>query len=130
MSRRAFVQTMVGLGVGAPLAHDAFVAAGLGPAPAHAQDAWSPTRRGGDGQPFTAADVVFNWEYAADPATAAASLGTWERVERIERVDSHAVRVVFKRPTPFWAQLGAALLIPRHVFQVWKGGKAREAPAN
>src|SRR6266436_2474063 len=40
---------MVGLGVGAPLAHNALVAAGLGPAPAHAQDAWSPTRRGGGG---------------------------------------------------------------------------------
>src|SRR5205823_2760752 len=48
-----------------------------------------------DGQPFTAADVVFNWEYGADPATAAATLGTWERVERVERLDSHSVRVVF-----------------------------------
>src|SRR5215468_511862 len=27
-----------------------------------------------DGKPFTADDVVFNWEYAADPATAAASV--------------------------------------------------------
>jgi ABC-type transport system substrate-binding protein len=24
-----------------------------------------------DGRPFTADDVVFNWEYASDPATAA-----------------------------------------------------------
>jgi peptide/nickel transport system substrate-binding protein len=83
-----------------------------------------------DGQPFTAADVVFTWEYAADPATTATSLGTWERVDRVERIDSHTVRIVFKRPTPFWAQVGASAIIPRHVFQPWKGAKAREAPAN
>ena len=28
-----------------------------------------------DGKPFTADDVIFNWEYAADPATAARDLG-------------------------------------------------------
>jgi peptide/nickel transport system substrate-binding protein len=27
-----------------------------------------------DGKPFTADDVVFNWEYAADPATAATTI--------------------------------------------------------
>jgi peptide/nickel transport system substrate-binding protein len=83
-----------------------------------------------DGQPFTAADVVFTWEFAADPATAASSLGTWERVERVERIDSHAVRIVFKKPTPFWAQVGASPILPRHVFESWKGAKSREAPAN
>ena len=30
-----------------------------------------------DGKPFTSADVVFNWEYAADPATAAVTIGTY-----------------------------------------------------
>ncbi len=83
-----------------------------------------------DGQPFTAADVVFTWEYAADPATTATSLGLWERVERIDRIDSHTVRVVFKRPTPFWTQVGVSAIIPRHVFEPWKGARAREAPAN
>jgi len=29
-----------------------------------------------DGKPFTADDVVFNWEYAADPATAAWCIAT------------------------------------------------------
>ena len=83
-----------------------------------------------DGQPFTADDVVFTWEYAADPATTASTLGTWERVERVERIDSHTVRIVFKKPTPFWAQVAASGILPRHVFQPWKGAKSREAPAN
>ena len=30
-----------------------------------------------DGQPFTADDVVFNWKYAADPATAAVTSGVY-----------------------------------------------------
>jgi peptide/nickel transport system substrate-binding protein len=83
-----------------------------------------------DGAPFTADDVIFNWEYGGDPATAASSLGTWERVQRVERVDSLTAKVVFKRPTPFWAEVGASLLIPRHVFQHFRGQRSREAPAN
>ena len=83
-----------------------------------------------DGQPFTAADVVFTWEFAADPATAASTIGTWERVERVDRLDTHTVRMTFKRPTPFWGQVGASTILPRHVFEPWKGAKAREAPAN
>jgi peptide/nickel transport system substrate-binding protein len=83
-----------------------------------------------DGQPFTAADVVFTWEYAADPATTATSLGAWQRVLRVERIDSHTVRIVFARPTPHWAEVGSSAIIPRHVFQPWRGARAREAPAN
>jgi peptide/nickel transport system substrate-binding protein len=56
-----------------------------------------------DGRPFTADDVVFNWEYAADPATAATSISNYRDLERVEKVDDLTVRVVFKQPTPFWA---------------------------
>ena len=34
-----------------------------------------------DGKPFTSADVVFNWEYAADPATAAVTIGTYKDIK-------------------------------------------------
>ncbi len=86
-----------------------------------------------DGKPFTADDVVFNWEYAADPATSAWTLASYREIERVDRLDSHAVKVVFKRPTPFWtdAFCGArGMLIPKHVFEPFKGAKSREAPAN
>ena len=33
-----------------------------------------------DGKPFTADDCVFNWEYAADKATAATTIGTLNRL--------------------------------------------------
>ena len=85
-----------------------------------------------DGRPFTADDVVFNWEYAADPATAAVTLGSYKDI-RAEKIDSHTVRVTFARPTPFWADpfVGVlGMIIPKHLFEAYKGAKSREAPAN
>src|SRR5580765_6713849 len=86
-----------------------------------------------DGTPLTAADVVFTWEYAADPATAATTLGIYRDLERVEKVGEHAVKVVFKQPNPFWAEpfCGAGgAVIPRHVFGAYRGARSREAPAN
>ena len=39
-----------------------------------------------DGRPFTADDVVFNWEYATDPATAATTIGSYQNVT-VEKID-------------------------------------------
>ena len=85
-----------------------------------------------DGQPFTADDCVFNWEYAADPATAATTIGSYQDV-KVVKVDDHTIRVEFKKPTPFWADafVGACgMIIPKHLFEPYKGAKSREAPAN
>jgi peptide/nickel transport system substrate-binding protein len=210
LSRRRFVQTMVGLGLTAPLAAQMLASAGV----AQAQTKWSsnPTRRGGggllktlwwqaptllnphfavgtkdqdasrifyeplasfdpdgnlipflaaevpsvqnggvskdgrsvtwklkknvawhDGKPFTADDVVFNWEYVMDPATAAVTQGAYTSIERIDKLDSHTVKLVFKKPTPFWADAFCGvrgMVVPKHLFQAFKGDKSREAPAN
>jgi peptide/nickel transport system substrate-binding protein len=85
-----------------------------------------------DGKPFTADDVVFNWEYAADPATAAYCIATYKDI-KAEKIDSHSVRVILPKPTPFWADAFVGvrgMIIPKHVFEPFKGGKSREAPAN
>jgi peptide/nickel transport system substrate-binding protein len=85
-----------------------------------------------DGAPVTADDLVFNWEYANDPATAAVTIGTYKDVT-VEKVDSHAVRVRFKKPTPFWADAFVGtrgMIIPKHLFGPYAGAKSREAPAN
>ena len=86
-----------------------------------------------DGRPFTADDVIFTWEYAADSATAATSAGSYQGIDRIDRIDDHTVKLVFKRPTPYWADAfcsAAGMVLPRHVFETFRGGKSREAPAN
>jgi peptide/nickel transport system substrate-binding protein len=84
-----------------------------------------------DGRPFTADDVVFNWQYAADPATAAASVGRFQDLE-VEKLDPLTVRIRFTKPTPFWADVfvGTGMIIPKHVFAPYKGANSREAPAN
>src|SRR5262249_57827838 len=86
-----------------------------------------------DGRPFTADDVIFTWQYAADLTTAATSAGSYQGIDRVERIDDHTVKLVFKRPTPYFADAfcsAAGMVLPRHVFETFRGGKSREAPAN
>ncbi|MBS0530789.1 MAG: peptide ABC transporter substrate-binding protein, partial [Proteobacteria bacterium] len=85
-----------------------------------------------DGKPFTADDAVFTWEYVNDPATAAVS-GAVYRDLKVEKVDDHTVRILFDKPTPFWANafVGAyGCILPKHLLADYKGGKSREAPTN
>ena len=209
LSRRRFVQTMVGLGLAAPLAAQLLTASGVAAQPK--ASTFTPTKRGGggplralwwqaptllnphfatgtkdsdgsriffeplagydpdgslvpvlaaeipsvdngglgrdgtwvvwnlkkgvqwhDGKPFTADDVIFNWEYAADPATAAVTVGAYRDIDRVERLNDHSVKVVFKQPTPYWYEAFCQnrLLIPKHLFDAYRGGKSREAPTN
>ncbi|MBM4443154.1 MAG: peptide ABC transporter substrate-binding protein [Candidatus Rokubacteria bacterium] len=209
LTRRAFVQAMVGLGLTAPLAGQMLASAGV----AHAQSklAYKPTKRGGggalkvlwwqgatllnphfavgtkdqdgsrifyeplaswdpdgtlvpvlaseipsvqnggvskdgrsvtwklkkgvtwhDGKPFTADDCLFTAEFAADPATASVSIATYKDI-KVDKLDSHTIKVTFAKPTPFWADpfVGVrGMIIPKHAFEAFKGAKSREAPAN
>jgi peptide/nickel transport system substrate-binding protein len=209
MSRRHFVQAMVGLGLTAPMAAQMLAAAGV--AQAQPKMAYKPTKRGGggalktlwwqgatllnphfatgtkdqdgsrifyeplaswdpdgnlspilaaeiptaqnggiakdgksvtwklkkgvvwhDGKPFTADDCVFNWEYVADPATASTNIGSYKDI-KVDKVDSHSIRLSFQRPTPFWADAFCGvrgMILPKHLFEAFKGGKSREAPNN
>ena len=85
-----------------------------------------------DGKPFTADDVVFNWQYASDPATASVTIGSYKDV-KVEKVNDLSVRVIFAKPTPFWADAFVGtrgMLIPKHLFADYIGAKSRDAPAN
>ncbi len=85
-----------------------------------------------DGKPFTADDVVFTWEYAKNPATAATTSGSYKDVTA-EKIDDYTVKVSFAQPTPFWADAFvsyAGMIIPKHVFGPYIGEKSRDAPAN
>jgi peptide/nickel transport system substrate-binding protein len=86
-----------------------------------------------DGKPFTADDVVFNWEYVLDPGTAAVTIGQYRDISRIDKLDSHTVKLAFKTPTPFWSAAfcgPTGMIVPKHLFQAFKGDKSREAPTN
>ena len=209
LSRRHFVQTMIGLGLTGPLAAQMLTAAGV--AQAQSKLAYKPTKRGGggalkvlwwqgatllnphfatgtkdqdgsrifyeplaswdpdgnlapilaaeipsmqngglskdgksvtwrlkkgvvwhDGKPFTADDCLFTWEYCADPATASVSIATYKDV-KVEKVDSHTVKVNFPKAVPFWADAFVGvrgMILPKHLFAAFKGDKSREAPTN
>jgi peptide/nickel transport system substrate-binding protein len=210
LSRRRFVQTMVGLGLTAPLAAQMLAASGVAAQPK--APAFTPTRRGGgghlktlwwqaptllnphfangtkdqdasrifyeplagfdpdgnltpilaaevpslgagtlakdltwvtwrlkknvtwhDGRPFTADDVVFNYEFVSDPATAAVTSGAYREVKKIEKLDSHTVKLTFNKPQPFWSDAfcgNRGMILPKHQFDAYRGAKSREAPAN
>jgi ABC-type dipeptide transport system, periplasmic component len=81
-----------------------------------------------DGAPFTADDVIFNWQFASDAATGSVSREGYLEISKIDKIDSHQVKVNFAKPQPFWQGFftGEGLL-PRHVFESTKGAGAREA---
>ncbi len=85
-----------------------------------------------DGQPFTADDVVFNWAYVRDPATAAVTVGSYNTVTA-EKIDDYTVRVSSETPMTFWADAFVGqngMIIPKHLFEPYSGAKSRDAPNN
>ncbi|UYN96218.1 MAG: peptide ABC transporter substrate-binding protein [Enhydrobacter sp.] len=85
-----------------------------------------------DGKPVTADDLIFNWEYAKDPATAAVTVASYKDI-MVEKVDQFTIKVTFQKPTPFWADAFVGtrgMMIPKHLFEEFKGAKSREAPTN
>jgi len=85
-----------------------------------------------DGTPLTADDCVFNWQYASDPATAATTIGTYKDI-KVSKVDDLTIKIEFQKATPFWADAFVSvrgMLLPKHLFEQYKGANSREAPAN
>ncbi|HET8626308.1 MAG TPA: peptide ABC transporter substrate-binding protein [Thermomicrobiales bacterium] len=83
-----------------------------------------------DGQPFTADDVVFNWQYVTDKAVAATDFGLYEGVAKVEKVEDTTVKVTFPDPNPAWFRNGQASMIPKHIFEPDKGAGARNSQNN
>ncbi len=86
-----------------------------------------------DGEPFTAEDVVFTYEYTINPEVGSVTLANYEVVETVEAVDDLTVKITFKEPTVAWFLpfVGTnGMIIPEHVFAEFNGPNAREAEAN
>ncbi|MBA3378956.1 MAG: peptide ABC transporter substrate-binding protein [Chloroflexia bacterium] len=74
-----------------------------------------------DGQPFTADDVVFTWEWNVDEANGSIDRVSWELLANVEAVDELTVLATFASPTigwfqPFGSNIG--VIYPRHF---WDG---------
>ena len=85
-----------------------------------------------DGKPFTADDVVFTAAYAADPAAAMITVAIYKDI-KVEKIDSHTVKVTYPKAVPFWAEAlvgSTGNILPKHIFEPYMGAKSRENPAN
>src|SRR5262245_48356727 len=86
-----------------------------------------------DGKPFTADDVIFTWEWVADPATASLNITAYQDIDKIDRIDDHTAKVTFKEPRAFWydAFFGVrGYILPKHLYKDYRGANARNAPQN
>jgi peptide/nickel transport system substrate-binding protein len=86
-----------------------------------------------DGQPFSADDVVFTFQFIADPTSSAVTAGTYQNIDKVEALDPNTVKITFKDPTggwmvPFSGTNGQVL--PKHLMKDYIGAKSREAPLN
>jgi peptide/nickel transport system substrate-binding protein len=73
-----------------------------------------------DGEPFTAKDVVFTWQWITNTANASVSFEPWSVIETIEAVDDLTAEVTFAQPVAAWfeAFTGGTYgpIYPSHVF--------------
>jgi peptide/nickel transport system substrate-binding protein len=84
-----------------------------------------------DGEPLTADDVVFTYEWIIDPANASVSAGVYEEIESMEVIDPLTVQVFFAEPNANWFQPHAGsefgYVYPKHVLDVEDGKAAHDA---
>lgn len=84
-----------------------------------------------DGQPFTADDVIFTFDFIMDPSLHAYSARYYQSILSVVAVDALTVNVAFKKPTPLWAQpfVGdSGVILPRHIYKNHMGKAAYKAP--
>ena len=92
-----------------------------------------PNVKWADGQPFTADDVAFTFQYVTNRDTAAVTAGSYASLESVDAVDPLTVRLTFKQPTggwfvPFLGYNGT--VVPKHALANYVGTAARDAPFN
>jgi peptide/nickel transport system substrate-binding protein len=86
-----------------------------------------------DGQPFTAKDVVFSYQFITNPKVGSTSAGSYEAVKQVEALNEHTVKISFKTATPAWFLpfVGSeGMILPSHLFAAYNGENARQAPNN
>jgi len=86
-----------------------------------------------NGEPFSAADVLFTYRYIANIAVGSTSGSSYDQVKSVEAIDDYTVKVSFHDVNPAWAQpfVGVkGMIIPKHLFGAFNGANAAEAPTN
>jgi peptide/nickel transport system substrate-binding protein len=84
-----------------------------------------------DGEPFTADDVVFTWQWITNPENASVSAVVYGVIQSMEAVDPLTVEVSFADPIAGWFEPFAGTawgyVYPKHVLDVEDGKAAHDA---
>jgi len=82
-----------------------------------------------DGQPFTAEDVVFTWQWVSNPDNTAVTQTVYDIIEKVEAPDPLTAVVTYKAPSLTWYSVFCGTtygtLLPKHVLEA--GGDANAA---
>lgn len=74
-----------------------------------------------DGEPFTAEDVRFTWQWVMDPDNAAIYVAIYEPIKDIEVIDDVTLKVHFNAANPTWSDAhtgsGSGVIYPRHILE-------------
>ena len=83
-----------------------------------------------DGEPFTADDVVFTWQWIMDSTSASVNTLIYESIANIEAVDELTAKITFTNPNPFWsvpfAGATSGFVYPKHILE-GGGAEANDA---
>ncbi|MBV8719550.1 MAG: peptide ABC transporter substrate-binding protein [Chloroflexi bacterium] len=86
-----------------------------------------------DGTPFTSDDVVFTYQYIANPDVASSDTQTIEGVDTVKALDQYTVQVTYKDSNPNPYQMfvsGYGNIIQKKQFEAYNGANAKDAPGN
>jgi len=86
-----------------------------------------------DGNPFSADDVAFTFEFVATKESSAVTFGSYQNIDKVEALDPNTVKITFKEPTGGWMVAFSGYngqVIPKHIMKDYIGAKSREAPLN
>jgi peptide/nickel transport system substrate-binding protein len=84
-----------------------------------------------DGQPFTAADVVFTYKTMVNPKTPAPFKEGYLLVKDVEALDPYTVRITYGKPYARALSTWSDYMLPKHVLEPYAvAGKLRESPQN
>lgn len=85
-----------------------------------------PDVKWSDGQPFTAEDIRFTWQWVMDDANGAVYQQVFTPIKDIEVVDPLTAKITFTGPNPTWSDSqtgagGTGSVYPKHILE--KGGQ-------
>ncbi|MGB8645078.1 MAG: peptide ABC transporter substrate-binding protein [Anaerolineae bacterium] len=86
-----------------------------------------------DGQPFTADDVLFTYQFATNAKVKAKTASIYKVIKSIDVVDPYTVKLNFTDVNPAWALPFVGVqgaILPKHIYDAYNNENAAKAPAN